>query len=337
MSFFGSLFGNKAAGSGQSTVKSQISQVEERLKSRIVSFQDRTKLRYILIFPVMHKVAAKLYVDDFGPDVALRTYQSLVNSLTSDGTIREDQFKSFGWPEIPADAATHVQEFDADLRRLTRELIGQGFLKESIANALVNVALQSSARMDGLLSAGFLITILKELRAGVYSPAPEVRPEPPADADEATKVLFIKMRDIAYMFQEHSGLEWQRLLPGMQKVCAVCCIRYRGRDGALVLFRDQVQRLMPLLAQCPKNPPQDLSLTPLHIENMSKFEGALQQFADSMVESADVHPVYVAEALARLIIELTTKYYDLVYLSNILFACCTDIERGKFNAIRKTH
>jgi hypothetical protein len=63
---------------------------------------------------------------------------------------------------------------------------------------------------------------------------------------------------------------------------------------------------MPLLAQCPKNPPQDLQLTPLHIENMSKFEGALQQFADSMVDSGDVHPVYVAEALARLQIELAT-------------------------------
>src|ERR1700756_4324094 len=99
MSFFGSLFGKKAAGSGQSTVKSQIPYVEEILKGRIVSFQDRTKLHYILIFPVMHKVAARLYVDDFGFDVALRTYQNLVSSLTSDGTIREDQFKSFGWPE----------------------------------------------------------------------------------------------------------------------------------------------------------------------------------------------------------------------------------------------
>jgi len=337
MSFFGSLFGNKAAGSGQSTVKSQIPQVEEILKSRIVSFQDRTKLHYILIFPVMHKVAAKLYVDDFGPDVALRTYQSLVNSLTSDGTIREDQFKSFGWPEIPQHAAAHVHELDGSLRGLTRELIGQGFLKESIANALVNVALQSSARMDGLLSAGFLITILKELRAGAYTPAPEVRLEPPAGAHEAAKVLFIKMRDIAYMFQEHSGLEWQHLLPGMQKVCAVCCIRYRGRDGALALFRDQVQKLMPLLAQCPKNPPQDLPLTPLHLENMAKFEEALQQFADSMVGSADVHPVYVAEALSMLLIELATKYYDMVYLSNVLFACCTDIERGKFDTVKKTH
>ncbi len=338
MSFFGSLFGNKAAGTGHSTVKSQISQVEEIVKARIVAFHDRTKLHFILIFPVMHKVAVRLYVDDFGFDVALRTYESLVSSLTSDGTVRENQFKSFGWPEVPPHAAAHVQELDAHLQALTRELVGQGFLKEAIANALVNVALTSSAKMDALLSAGFIITILKELRAGVYTPAPEQRPEPPANEDEATKLLFVKMRDLAYLFKEHSGLEWQHLLPAMQKVCAVCAIRYRGHDGALALFRDQVQCLSPILAQCPKNPPQDLPLTPLHITNMVKFdEEVLQPYADSMIDGTDIHPVYLATALSRLTIELASKYYDMVFLSSILFSCCTDIERGKFDFVKRTH
>jgi hypothetical protein len=257
--------------------------------------------------------------------------------LTNDGTIREDQFKSFGWPEIPPHAMAHVQEFNTHLWELTRELVGRGFLKESIANALVNVALLASAKMDGLLSAGFIITILKELRAGVFTPPPEQRPEPPANEDEATKLLFLKLRDLAYFFKEQSGLEWQHLLPALQNVCTVCCIRYRGRDGALALFRDQVQRLTPILAECPKNPPQDLPLTPLHITNMSKFEEALRQFSESMIDSADVHPVYVATALSRLTIELTSKYYDMVFLSSMLFSCCTDIERGKFDAVRKTH
>jgi hypothetical protein len=337
MSFFGDLFGPKAAESGQSTVKSQIPQVEEIVKVRIVAFHDRTKLHFILIFPVMHKVAVRLYVDDFGVDATLLTYENLVSSLTSDGIIREDQFKSFGWPEIPPHAAAHVQELDAYLQALTRELVGQGFLKESIANVLVNVALMSSAKMDGLLSAGFIITILKELRAGVYTPAPEQRPEPPANEDEATKLLFVKIRDLAYLFKEHSGLEWQHLLPPMQRVCAVCCIRYRGRDGALMLFRDQVQRLSPILADCPKNPPQDLPLTPLHVTNMSKFEVSLQEYTDSMINSADIHPVYLATALSQLLIELASKHYDMVFLSSILFSCCTDIERGKFSNVKKTH
>ena len=43
MSFSGSLFGKKAASSGQSTVKSQIPQVEEILKGRIVSFSGSDK------------------------------------------------------------------------------------------------------------------------------------------------------------------------------------------------------------------------------------------------------------------------------------------------------
>jgi hypothetical protein len=38
-----------------------------------------------------------------------------------------------------------------------------------------------------------------------------------------------------------------------------------------------------------------------------------------------------------LMIELTPKYYDMVFLQSILFACCTDIERGKFDGVRKTH
>jgi hypothetical protein len=337
MAFFGRLFGGEARGSGQTTVKSQIPQAEELFKGRIVAFQDRTRLHYILVFPVMHKVAVRLYVDDFGHDVALAHYTGLVNSLTSDGTIREDQFKSFGWPEIPPHALAHVQELDAHLWEVTRELIGRGFLKESIAAALVNVALAASAKMDGLLAAGFIITILKELRDGTYTPAPEVRPEPPAKANEVTKLLFIKMRDIAYLSKEHMGLEWQHLLPGIQKVCAVCCIRYRGRDGALALFRDQVQRLTPLLARCPKNPPQDLPLTPLHIENILKFEGALQEYANSMIDGADAHPVCVSEALSTLTIELATKHYDMIYLSGLLFSCCTDIERGKFEFVKKTH
>jgi hypothetical protein len=337
MSFFGSLFGNKAAASGQSIVESQIPQLEQIIKVRIVAFHDRTNLAFILIFPVMHKVAARLYVDDFGSDVALRTYENFVSSLTSEGTIRESHFTSFGWPEIPLHAAAHVQELDTHLQALTRELVGQGFLKESIANALVNVALTTSAKMDGLLSAGFIITIVKELRAGFYTPAPEQRPEPPANEDEATKLLFVKMRDLAYLFKDKSGLEWQHLLPPMQKVCAVCCIKYRGRDGALALFRDQVQRLSPVLAECSKNPPQDLPLTALHITNMSKFGDVLQQYADSMMDGAEVHPVYLATALSRLTIELASKYYDMVFLSSLIFSCCTDIERGKFDIVRKTH
>jgi hypothetical protein len=338
MAIFGSWFSGKSqGGSNQAGVLAQVPEVEEVLKKRIVDFQDRTKLPYVLIFPIMHKVAAKLFVEDFGPEVALRHYQGLVASLTSDGMIREDQFKCFGWPDVPLHEVSPAHELDALLWGLARELTGQGFLKEAIASALVNVALKASSKLDPLISAGFLITVLKELRAGVYTPPPEVRPEPPAGADEATKIIFIQMRDLAYTFKDRSGLEWQHLLPGIQRVCAIFCIRYRGRDGALALFRDQVMRLAPILDQCPKNPPQRLPLTPLHITNMSTFNEAFQKLADSILETSGVHPVWVAEALSRLTIELASKHYDMIYLSSILSSCCTDIEHGTYDFVRKTH
>ncbi len=49
-----------------------------------------------MIYPVVHKVAVKLYVEDFGIDATLKTYERLFAILTSDGTIREDQFNLTG-------------------------------------------------------------------------------------------------------------------------------------------------------------------------------------------------------------------------------------------------
>jgi hypothetical protein len=79
------------------------------------------------------------------------------------------------------------------------------------------------------------------------------------------------------------------------------------------------------------------SLTPLHITNMANFNEAFQKLAESVVESSGIHPVWVAEALSRLTIELASKYYDMIYLSSILSSCCTDIERGQYDFVRKTH
>jgi hypothetical protein len=100
MGIFGNLFGGNPPASEQSTVQSQLTDVEAALGKCIVDFQDRTKLQYVLIFPVMHKMAVKLFVEDFGVESALKHYERLVASLTSDGMIRESQFKTFGWPDV---------------------------------------------------------------------------------------------------------------------------------------------------------------------------------------------------------------------------------------------
>jgi hypothetical protein len=92
------------------------------------------------------------------------------------------------------------------------------------------------------------------------------------------------MRDLAFEFKERSGLEWQHLLPGMQRVCVIYTIKYRGRDRALELFRDQLRHVQPFLDKCPMNPPQHLPITPLHITNMAKFNEAFLNLADTVAE-----------------------------------------------------
>jgi hypothetical protein len=139
------------------------------------------------------------------------------------------------------------------------------------------------------------------------------------------------------MFKERSGLEWHHLLPGMQRACVIYSIKYRGKDRALELFRDQVRKLDPLLEQCPKNPPQEHSLTQLHITHMSNFKTMFLELADSFAKIPEVHPVIIALAISTLITELATTHYDLVFLSAILATACTDIEEGGYDFVIKTH
>src|SRR5258708_35323411 len=100
----------------------------------------------------MHKMAVKLFVEDFGVQSALKHYEHLVASLSSDGTIRESQFKSFGWPDVPPEAVPHTKELDAQLWSLARDLIGRGILKETIASALVSIAMREGLKGNPLVS-----------------------------------------------------------------------------------------------------------------------------------------------------------------------------------------
>jgi hypothetical protein len=338
MAIFGSLFGSKSPESGQSTGLAQLPEVEAVLGRCIADFHDRTNLHYVLIYPIMHKMAVKLFVDDFGVQSALKHYEHLVASFTSDGTIRESQFKNFGWPDVSPQDVPHTKELDAQLWKLARDLIARGILKEAIATALVNIALRATSRgFNPLVSVGFLITTLKELRAGVHTPPPEVRPEVTEGTDEMTTVIFNRTRDLAYQFKEHTGLEWQHLLPGIQRLCVIYTIKFRGQDRALELFLDQVRQLQPLLDKCPKNPPQQRPITPLHITNMTKFNEVFLSLTDTVAKSAEVHPVLIAHALSMLVTKLAAAHYDLVFLSAILASSCTDIEQGKYDFVKKTH
>jgi hypothetical protein len=182
----------------QNTVQAQLPEVEDVLGRWIVDFHDRTNLHYVLIFPIIHKMAVKLFVEDFGIQAALKHYERLVAMLTSDGTIRESQFESFGWPDVPPEDVPHRDKLDAQLWGLARDLIARGILKETIVNALIGITMREGSKGNPLISAAFLITTLKELRAGVHTPPPEVRPKIPDEgADEATTVIFNRSWDLA--------------------------------------------------------------------------------------------------------------------------------------------
>jgi hypothetical protein len=338
MGIFDRLFGSRSSASGKSTGKSQLPEVEASLGRTVVDFHDRTKLHYVLIFPVVHKMAVKLFVEDFGIGATLKHYESLVALFTSGRTIRESQFKSFGWPEVPPENVSHTQELDAELWRLARSFIASGILKETIATALVNVAVTAAAKgLDPLVSVGFLITILKELRAGMYTPTPEVRPDVDEGTDEPTTQIFKGLRDVGYIFRDHVGLEWNHLLPGMQSAWVICTMRFLGKERTLELFREQVNQLAPFLAECPKNPPQERSITPLHVQHMATFNKEFLEMVDSFLEIPGVHPSMISHALSMLIPKLTVTYYDLIFLSAIVASSCTDIERGKYDFVKKTH
>src|SRR5260370_1264017 len=155
--------GSNSSTTAQSTVQAQLPEAEAVLGSWIVDFHGRTNLRFILIFPIVHKLAVKLFVEDFGVQSTLKHYEHLVASLTSGTTISESSFKSFGWPDVPPDDVPHTKELDTQLWKLARDLIGRGILKETIASALVSIAMRGASQGNPLVSAGFLITTLKEL------------------------------------------------------------------------------------------------------------------------------------------------------------------------------
>jgi hypothetical protein len=337
MGIFGSLFGSKPPTTPQNTVQAQLPEVEAVLGSWIVDFSDRTNLQYLLIFPIMHKMAVKLFVEDFGVQSALKHYEHLVASLTSGGTISESSFKSFGWPDVPPEDVPHTKELDAQLWKLARDLIGRGILKETIASALVSIAMRGAFKGNPLVSAGFLITTLKELRAGMYTPPPEVRPKLPEGADKATTTIFNCMFDLACKAKERSGLEWQHLLPGMQRVSAIYTIKVVGKAEALEFFLDQVQKVQSILDECPKNPPQRLPITPLDITNMAKFNEAFLSLADHFAETRGTHPAHIAGAVSILVAELAYTHYDPTFLSAIYASSCTDIEQGEYDFVKKTH
>jgi hypothetical protein len=160
MGIFSNLFGGR-----QRSVMAQLPQVESAVGNCVADFKDRTNLSYALIFPIMHRVAVQLYVQDFGVAGTRTHFERLVKTLTEDGTIREDQYKNFGSPEIPPEDLPRTTELSAILWNLANDLVARGCQMETVASALVNISLKAATQCGGgHYAAGLLMTSLKELR-----------------------------------------------------------------------------------------------------------------------------------------------------------------------------
>lgn len=332
MGIFGNFFGSKQS-SEQDTVMSQLPAVESAVGHCIADFKDRTKLSYAYIFPIMQAIAVKLYVQDFGLQATRLHYEQLVKSLTADGSIREDQFKSFASPEIPPEDLPHTTELNALLWKLANDLVARGIKMETVSGALVNISLRAATKsVDPYYAAGLLMTSIKELRAS------DARPQAFDNTDEDTKVVFDKLRDLVCDFRDRSGLEWEHLLPGIQRVAVIHCIRYRGKERAVELFQVQLKQLDPLIEQAPpRKSPLRQQITPLHITNMAKFNEYLFDAGDKMVEIVEIHPVFIAQALSMLVTVVASTHYDVITLKAIIASACMDIENGKYDFVKRTH
>jgi hypothetical protein len=214
----------------QQSVMPQLPQVESAVGNCVADFEERTKLSSVLILPIMQAVAVRLFIQDFGVEGTRIHFERLVKILTEDGTIRESQFKNFRSPEVPPENLPHTTELNAILWKLANDLVARGYLRETVASALVNISLKAASK-SGFppLAAGLLLTSLKELRSGVYQPQAEDRVQAPDDTNEPIKALFNSFRDFTYLFKDKSGLDWDHLLPGIQRAAAVHFIKDRGK------------------------------------------------------------------------------------------------------------
>jgi hypothetical protein len=164
----------------------------------------------------MQATGVRLFIQDFGTAGTRTHFERLVKTFTEDGTLKESQFNNFRTPRIPAQDLPHSTELNDILWKLTDDLVARGFETETIAGALVNVSGKIAINMieagGGLYAAGLVITSLKELRAET-----EERVQAPDGIDEFVRSLFDHFRDCTYVFKEKSGLDFEHLLPGIQR------------------------------------------------------------------------------------------------------------------------
>jgi hypothetical protein len=64
---------------------------------------------------------------------------------------------------------------------------------------------------------------------------------------------------------------------------------------------------------------------------MAKFNELILRVADSYVTEANYHSALIMEALLRLVIAITSMYFDHIRTMAILVASCEEIRQGRYD------
>ena len=164
----------------------------------------------------------------------------------------------------------------------------------------------------------------------------EERVQAPEDIDEAIRLLFNSFRDATYLFKDKSGLDWDHLLPGIQRAATIHFIKDRGKENTIKFLQVQINSIEPTLGRSmPRSFPKP-PITPLHVINMAKFNDLILEMADDYMTNAECHPHLTAHALSMLVIAITTTYFDFIRTMATFAASCEEIAEGKYDRYQQT-
>jgi hypothetical protein len=159
----------------------------------------------------------------------------------------------------------------------------------------------------------------------------EERVQCPDGVDEPVRVLFEAFRDCTYLFKDKSGLDWEHLLPGIQRAAAIQFIKDRGKEQTVDFLQNQIRTIERTLKHVPPKTPFRPYVTPLHITNMAKFNEIILWAADYHVTNVGCNPLLTAHALSMLVVAITTTHFDIITTMATFAASCEEIAEGKYD------
>jgi hypothetical protein len=291
MALFSSLFGGGPRRRDvRETTNEELDAILVPVRDQVVEFKDRTQVSYTHILPAAHDIGVRLLVQARGLESVRRLYSAMLDDMDSRGAIPVRSHLDINKPPI---APEHLAELNGMLWKVANQMIAKGHPVEHVAQAYTSFAMMVGGRIasgDPWLVKYMMAQVFRDLSSDEYGqsdarPSPDQAAkvdeplQPPADMDEPIKLLFCQFRDCTYLFKDKSGLDWEHLLPGIQRAAIIHFIKDRGRKLTIELLQKQIQTIDRSLQNAvPKSFPER-PITPLHITNMAKFNELILEIA----------------------------------------------------------